>query len=252
MALSDELIDFLDLAEQTIQSQYGTSPHIIGLAEKYSAEIDPGADVQTFYDNVYNPMTAVGVGLDIWGVIVGIGRYIEVDELEYFGFWLSGLYPFDQAPFADTGSSKIYRLSDDAYRKLIFAKAWANIHDVTLPSIKAFIKMLLGDRATAFNMPMYDLDLTTIFGFDGSGLQPFDQGTFSPFSGSMRVRFIVPYDVTPYELTILKRYGTMVLGAGVSADIYIITPGETFGFDGSGLQPFDQGIFSPNLITPAD
>jgi hypothetical protein len=48
---------------------------------------------------------------------------------------------------------------------------------------------------------------------------------------------------------LLKRYGLFNLGAGVGWEYYIIDQQQTFGFDGSGMQNFDNGIFAPYDIT---
>lgn len=211
------IIDFVDLALRTIQSQYGTSPHIVGIIEKFRARIDPTTDIETFYHDYFDPRTAVGVGLDIWGEIVGASRNIEVDETEYFGFQGSLLHPFDQAPFYyEKGATNIYRLPDDAFRQLIFIKAWANISDATLPNVKYVLQKIINNNITIINM------------------------------GDMTVRVLfLTYDVKPFELAMLKQYGLQNLGAGVGWDYYIIDPKETFGFEGSGLQNFDNGIFAP-------
>jgi hypothetical protein len=46
-------------------------------------------------------------------------------------------------------------------------------------------------------------------------------------------------------MAIFKKYGLLNLGSGVGWEFYIIDPAETFGFDGSLMQPFNQGIFAP-------
>jgi hypothetical protein len=62
----------------------------------------------------------------------------------------------------------------------------------------------------------------------------------------MKLRIIfLSYNVQPYSIAIFKKYGLLNLGAGVGWEFYIIDPAETFGFDGSLMQPFDQGIFAP-------
>ena len=43
-------LDFNDLALRTIQSQYGASPHIIGIVEAAAKHLDPTGDIQTFFD----------------------------------------------------------------------------------------------------------------------------------------------------------------------------------------------------------
>ena len=110
-------------------------------------------------------------------------------------------------------------MADDAFRELIFLKAWANIADATMPSIKFVINSLIPGGATAIE------------------------------AEHMKLRVIfLSYVVPPYTFALLKRYGLFNLGAGVGWEYYIVDPNTTFGFDGSGLQPFNQGIFAPYPI----
>lgn len=211
------MIDFTELYERTIQSQYGTSPHIKGLIQKFAERIDPTTDIETFYRDYFDARTAVGVGLDVWGEIVGASRYIDVDSYDYFGFEGQNLKAFNQAPFyTERGATNLYRMSDDAFRELIFLKAYANISDATLPSIKFVINKIFPNGATAIQAE--HMKLRVIF-----------------FS----------YAVPAYSFALLKRYGLFNLGAGVGWEYYIVDPTQTFGFDGSGMQNFDNGIFAP-------
>ena len=211
------MIDFTELWEKTIQSQYGTSQHIKGIIAAFAARIDPAIDIETFYHDYFDPRTAVGKGLDIWGLIVGADRYVEIDTYDYFGLEGQNLKAFDQAPFwHEKGSTNLYRMSDDAYRELIFLKAWANIADATMPSIKFVINKIFPGGTTAIKV------------------------------GHMKLRVIFfSYAVPPYSFALLKRYGLFNLGAGVGWEYYIVDPTETFGFEGSGMQNFDNGIFAP-------
>lgn len=211
------MTDFVELWERTVQSQYGTSVHIKGIIEAFAKQIDPTMDIETFYHDYFDPRTASGVGLDIWGEIVGANRYIEVDEQDFFGFIGSNLQPMDNAPFwREEGATNLYRLNDGAYRELIFLKAWANIADATLPSIKFVLNSL------------------------------FPGGAMVIESDHMRLRVLfLSYIVPPYMFALLKTYGLFNLGAGVGWDYYIIDPTQTFGFDGSGTSTFDNGIFAP-------
>jgi hypothetical protein len=211
------MIDFTELWEKTIQSQYGTSPHIKGIIEAFAKRVDPTIDIETFYRDYFDPRTAVGVGLDIWGVIVGADRLIEVDSYEYFGLEGQNLKAFDQAPFwREEGSTNLYRMADNAFRELIFLKAWANIADATMPSVKFVIGKLFPGGATAIN------------------------------AGHMKIRIVfLSYAVPAYSFALLKRYGLFNLGAGVGWEYYIVDPAETFGFEGSGMQNFDNGTFAP-------
>ena len=211
-------LDFNDLALRTIQSQYGASPHIIGIVEAAAKQLDPTSDIKTFYDKVFNPLTAEGVGLDVWGRIVGASRYLTVDNEDFFGFYGSMLNPFNQAPFFVSGDTDRFRLTDSAYRDLIFLKAAENIGNATLPSIKEILSAL-------FEKPVLVMNI-----------------------GEMKVRVVFTFYLSAYERALFKEYGLLNLGAGVGFEFYQIEPDETFGFNGSGLQPFGQGVFQPYSI----
>ena len=211
------MTDFIELYERTIQSQYGTSPHIKGLIRKFAERIDPTTDIETFYRDYFDPRTAVGVGLDVWGEIVGVDRYIEVDNYDYFGYDGQNVKAFDQAPYyRERGATNLYKMSDNAYRELIFLKAYANIGDATMPSIKFLVNKI------------------------------FPSGALTIKAGHMKIRIVfLSYVVPDYSFAILKRYGLFNLGAGVGWEYYIVDPTQTFGFEGSGMQNFDNGIFAP-------
>ena len=216
-------IDFEELWEKTIQSQYGTSPHIKGLIKAFAEKIDPTLDIDTFYEKIFDPRTAEGVGLDIWGEIVGVTRDLEVEDEtanDFFGFIGSDLMPFNQAPFYhEAGRTKIYRMADNAFRELIFLKAWANISDATMPNIKFLVNSL----------------------FPGGGV--------TIEAGHMHLRVIFYSYVLPsYSFALLRKYGFLNIGAGVGWEYYIIDPEQTFGFLGSNMQNFDNGIFAPHDI----
>ena len=76
-------------ASVTVQSQYAASPTITALVDGVNSLIDPRSDIQLFYDNIFNPATAVGIGLDIWARIVGVERNIYLEDLSNnFGFFI--------------------------------------------------------------------------------------------------------------------------------------------------------------------
>jgi hypothetical protein len=49
--------------------------------------------------------------------------------------------------------------------------------------------------------------------------------------------------LTNLEYAILSQSGAVPRPAGVDVSVVMLDPTNTFGFDGSGLQPFDQGVF---------
>ena len=55
--------------------------------------------------------------------------------------------------------------------------------------------------------------------------------------------------LTTVQEFILRNYGLLLRGAGVGYNILIQNPDTpTFGFDGSELQPFNQGVFNPVTV----
>ncbi len=205
--------------DATIQSQYAASPHLRALVEAFWEAMNPEADIKQIYDKMVNLDTAVGFGLDVWGRIVAIGReYISIDEDEkYFGFEpLEGvenerLDTFDNAPFYVEVNGKV-RLTDEAYRTYILIKAMINIGDSTLASI---------NRMMATLFPEVDICCIHV--------------------DTMVLRIVIESEISEADKAALLKLPW--LPAGVNLELYQVeTP--TFGFDGSGLHPFDCGTFA--------
>lgn len=207
--------------DATVQSQYAASSHMRLLVDSFWKSLNPEADIKSIYDNMVNLDTAVGFGLDVWGRIVAIGReYVAIDEnTKYLGFAPSPginnprLDTFNQAPFYKQIDGKV-RLTDNAYRVYILLKALINISDGTLASINDMLKTMFpetqimcihvdtmtlrlviqdymseSDKTALLNLPwlpagvglqMYQV-VTPTFGFNGSGLHPFNCGTFAAY-----------------------------------------------------------------------
>ena len=203
----------------TIISQYANSPTLVQLVDFMEQDIDPSADLDAFYDFVWNVLTAQGFGLDIWGKIVNIGRELNIpgaqDNLG-FSEGPSGL-PFDQAPFYDgPPASTVYRLADDAYRQLILAKALANISDCTASSLNRLLQVLFAGRGRA-----YVTD-----------------------TGQMEMRYVFEFALMPFELAIITQSGALARPAAVKARALSVDIPSTFGFAEAGIyQPFGQGVF---------
>ena len=205
--------------DATVQSQYAASPHIRALVDSFWEAINPEADINEIYEKMVDPETAEGFGLDVWGQIVAIGReFIAVDEqYKYLGFNPPPGMPnprlnsFNNAPFYRPVTGKV-RLADDAYRTYIFIKAMINIGDSTLASIN---KML------AFMFPDTEISCLHV---DTMILRLLVKGKIS--AASKQALLNLPW-----------------LPAGVGLQLYqVITP--TFGFNGSGLEPFNCGTFA--------
>lgn len=210
---------------ETILSQYANSPTITGLIDSFNDCIDPAADIDAFYNVIWNVDTAIGAGLDIWGKIVNVSRELQIATTPaYFGFdeaytaatAATGVQPFDQAPMFDGPlSTSTFTLTDDAYRKLIMVKALANITDCTSRSLNNLLRYLFAGEGRA-----YVVD-----------------------AGGMAVRYVFEFTLSAVELAIMVNSGAVPRSAGVLVSILQLAPESTFGFAEAGLQPFDQGVF---------
>ena len=212
--------------KDTILAQYANSPTIVGLVEAFNDAIDPTADLDSFFDMIWNVETARGVGLDFWGKVVDIPRQLQVDQdAIYFGFGEAfqeataetGVQPFNFGTFYDGPlETQMYTLTDDAYRKLILVKAMTNITDATAPSINRMLRFVFGD----------------------------DRRCYVQDTGGMQMRFVFEFDLTPVEISILTRSNAIARPAGVLLTVIIqLDTATTFGFAEGDGQPFDQGVF---------
>lgn len=212
--------DTWDIAE-TVQSQYATSKRMRAVIDAFWQAINPKSDIDLLYTKLVNPRTAEGWGLDVWGRIVAIGRsYLAVDDdTPYFGFdppegvKNERLNSFGNAPFYKTIYGKV-RLADPMFRTYVFLKALINIGDSSLASLNQAVKLLFpdadiqilhtgtmvlrvlilsplseSDKAALDNLPwlpagvgleMYQV-ITPTFGFAGTELQNFNNGTFATY-----------------------------------------------------------------------
>lgn len=160
----------------TVISQYANSPILLKLIENFATYVDPTRAVDEFFRLIWNVDTAQGYGLDVWGRIVGVSRvlFIPITGGEFLGFdEASDAFPFDEAPFYSAGGSLTanFTLSDEAYRRLIFAKALANISDGSIPSINQILINLFSQYGNCYVVDNGDMTLTYTF---GSELSPVD------------------------------------------------------------------------------
>ena len=79
-------VEVIPFWQQTILSQYDASPTLLSMIESFNDAIDPTANIAAFYENIWNVNTANGYGLDVWGQIVGVSRYLQVSASNYLGF----------------------------------------------------------------------------------------------------------------------------------------------------------------------
>lgn len=152
----------------TLLSQYANSPVIVGLLGSMNAYLDPAADIDAFYNLVWNVDTAQGWGLDVWGRIVGVKRVLDVQASDVFGFEEAtpGSSTFGEGIFYSGGpTSGNLALSDTAYRKLILTKALANICDGSIPAINQVLMSLFPGRGDCYVTDGNDMTMTYTFTF---------------------------------------------------------------------------------------
>ncbi|MGN8062813.1 DUF2612 domain-containing protein [Ralstonia sp. 22111] len=210
--------------EQTILSQYANSPTLVQLIQNMDDYIDPSADIDAFYSLIWNVDTAVGIGLDIWGKIVGLenGRKLTIPVAEiHFGFSEAGTAsaaPFGQGTFyPGAETTQTYLLGDDAFRTLILVKALANICDGSIQSMNQLLQNLFAGRGRCY---VNDL-------------------------GGMRMRYTFEFYLQPWEEAIVTQSGALPRPTGVLASILQVQLPDVFGFAeaGASAAPFDQGVF---------
>jgi len=155
---------------RTVISQYANSNTITGIIGSFFDAEDMTQELSTFYDQMFNIATAVGYGLDVWGLILDVSRTLHVAEAaEYFDFEESGSQSgngFNQEPFyAGAPLTDNFQLSDTSYRLLLFAKALYNISDGTITSINKILQTLFPGRGNAFAQDNLDMTMVYVFQF---------------------------------------------------------------------------------------
>lgn len=180
----------------TIASQYANSPTIDQLIWNNLAYLECAGEIDGWYDNIWNILTAQSYGLDVWGRIVGVIRVLEVANTSFFGYEeaLPGSQPYGQAPFY-TGQqiNSNFALSDDSFRTLILAKAMANICDGSVASINQILLNLFPGRGNCYVTDGHNMTMTYTFEFP----------------------------ISPVELAIVQQSGVLPTPCGVAAAVVV-------------------------------
>lgn len=140
--------------QKTVISQYQNSPVLMQLLGNFNSYFDPDYFSNSLYKNIQNLETASGYGLDIWGRIVGVSRTLNVASQNYLGF--DGVTDNPTTPF---NVGPLYRgdaltsnelLDDTTYRRLIYAKARANIWDGSIPGLNQILLAVFPGRGNCY------------------------------------------------------------------------------------------------------
>ena len=156
--------------DPTIIRQYFTSPRLRRILEDFRDNMDPEPLFEMLLDNWIDPRTATAWGLDIWGRIVGVSRYLQVDADKFIGFEEAGDITTDTYGYAiwyngfNATGTTLY-LADDLFRKLIYAKAWRNISDCSIRSLNGCLQMLFSDSGVSYAQDNHDGSITIVLEF---------------------------------------------------------------------------------------
>ena len=170
---------------RVIQSQYAGSPRLKALTVTCWSLLNPESSIGLMYEHMIDPWTADGAGLDVWGRIVAIARKLYV-----------------------SGESVI--LDDETYRMYVFVKALFNLTNSSLASINYLCGQLISSGVRVLHTDTMVLTVLVTEIVDPQALQAFLNLRWSP--------------------------------TGVGVKIYYVL-GPVFGFNGSGLHPFNQAPF---------
>lgn len=209
----------------TLLSQYASSPTITAMINAFNSAVDPSADIQNIYNNIFNVYAAVGEGLNILGAIVGVSRNLKLPTSpNYFGFYeqyqagnpVVNAQPFNQAPFYSGQATVTFALSDPIYQQLILAKALSNISNLSVPSINQLLQILFMNTQS-----MYVADGYVVTGYIAQ--TGYTQYAYVKDGGSMTMTIVFNFVPTPIQLAILLNSGVFPRPCGVLLN-YIVIP----------------------------
>ena len=207
------------MRDKTIITQYQRdSSNLCDIIERARLALSIDYDKQQFYDKFFNINTAVGYWLDVWGIIVGIDRYLQVpSNNDFFGYQEStDAQPFNNGVFYNgTQPTDTYALSDDIFRRVLIAKAMANIASCDAFSLNAILTYFFSGRGRCYITQPANMTMNYIFEF---WLEPWEKALSTN-------RKIFPHP------------------AGVLVNALEL-PEELWGFNEAfDAQPFNNGIF---------
>lgn len=172
----------------TVIAQYANSPNLLNLIEVFSQNIRVCGFFNDFYKNIWDLETANGAGLNIWGIIVGVNRTVKTFTGFFWGYNEETLMlarPYhDETEYNDTliddadkrlaiGTFRDFQeiegeitFNDESFKKLIYAKAHANISNYTASDINMILMLLFGDKDKGHELYVQDnqdMTMTIIF-----------------------------------------------------------------------------------------
>ena len=181
----------------TLISQYAQSPILTQLIDNLGGYFDQTTNWNNFLFDVWSIDTAFGFGLDFWGKVLGVTRYLELAvSAQYLGLTgsdgTSSGHAFDVGVFFDGATAtQTYSLPDSDYRTLLLAKAFANIARTCIPVLNQLLMML----------------------FQGYG------DAYVEDNGNMQMTYYLGWAPTSIQLAIIEQSGVMPHPTGVAVSV---------------------------------
>lgn len=185
--------------EQTIISQYGNSPRILAIVQGMDTNIRSDADIDGFYDAIFNVATANLFGLAIWSRIVGIPQSLIV-------------------------SLGTYLDDEDTFRSLVMLKALSNILYASSQAINQLLQNWLGAGSRAYVQDTGGMTMVYNFEFPLSIEQTLileQSGIFLRPSGVLAALQAQSYPVIGFAE--MGQPWVTTMGNGVFGDINVIS-----------------------------
>lgn len=188
--------------QQCVLWQYANSPALRTLLQAKSDFYQQNVTQfwNDWFNDVFNINTATDFGLTVWGEILDFPRQIK----------------------SNTGT--IHNLTTEQYRTILKGQLLKFRMDGTVPQVNEWLKVVFGNQGNVFCLD--NLDMTAI-------------------------PFVFETNPTDEILWLLSNVDFLPRPAGVGYEVRIIG-NDVFGFNGSGLQPFNQGTFYKNWNTDLD
>jgi hypothetical protein len=189
-------------ARNVILWQYDNAPNFNALiAMKQNFYDDAVSDFwERWIDDVLNIQTANEFGLTLWSFLLNLER-----------------------PLYTNADGELVPIPTESYRFLLNAKLYKNSHAPTFSNVNTFIRQIF------FNHP--------------------DNKSYVQDNLNMSITYILDFFPTAEEEIVLQLNDFLPRPSGVKiASIIPIPPQETFGFEGSGLKPFNNGVFVVDSI----
>lgn len=179
--------------QQCVLWQYANSPSLQTLLQAKSAFYAQNVTQfwNDWFNDVFNINTATDFGLTVWGEILDFPRQIK----------------------ANTG--QIHILTTEQYRTILKGQLLKFRMSGTAPQVNEWLNVVFGNQGKVYCLD--NLDMTVI-------------------------PFVFQTNPSDEILWLLSNVDFLPRPAGVGYEVRIIGK-DVFGFDGSGLQPFDQGTF---------